>query len=222
MAFFPLYLSGLERLSLEGCSVSNLGIFNLFSCADRGDSLHFGKESKLPVPLQESFPRLKFLNVSDCVLIDDKGIQEISEKVYELKELEIRGLNRITLRGLNTSLARFQQLEKLDLRGILNLRGKLIVSGLVELKISIQVLEILSDLKDLQKLEIFISGRDTRGFGDILGKVIINNQNLQDLVIVKDNSLGMYSLEDLDMDFNPDNFPHLKITLATDQGTRFT
>jgi hypothetical protein len=225
LEFFPIYLPGLERLSLQGCSISNVGLVNLFhnsdSYVDQGSSKDY-KGYQKNIPAQGSLQRLKYLNISECFLIDDAGLLVISQNARELQELEVRGLNRITLAGLNICLRGLTELEKLDIRGVLNLRGQLNGDGLEELKISIQSLEVLLNLQDLRKLEVYVSGRQTKGFGDILVTVVMNNQNLEELILVKDNSLGMYSLEDLDLDFDSSAFPNLKITLVTDETSRFT
>lgn len=212
LEFIPLYLPDLCILSLEGSSITNYGIFTLFSQADV-DENYKGKESR-------AVSRLQSLNISECFQIDDVGLQEISHKAWELKELEIRGLNRITIMGLNYSLKGLKQLVKLDLRGLFRLRGLLEAQGLQELKVSIQILDVLQGLADLKKLEIYISG-EIRGFGDLLGRLVIRNQELQELVLVKDYSLGMYSLKDLDINFDPSRFQHLAITLVTDESSRF-
>jgi hypothetical protein len=211
---------------LEGCSISNLGLFNLFSRSDSKADHGFVsakgiKGIRKVIPVNGSLRGLKFLNISDCLLIDDYGIQEISEKAHALQELEIRDLKRITLQGLNIMLNGLTELKKLDLRGILNLQGYLDGNGLDEINISIQGLESLLNVKYLQILVVLVSGRQTRGFGGILADVILNNQSLQELVLVKDNSLGMYSLEDLDIDWDPCLFPHLKITMVSDETRRF-
>lgn len=99
---------------------------------------------------------------------------------------------------------------------VFTLRGPLTQTGLRNLNVSSFILPCLYNLTNLVNLTVFISRESEM---DSLSRIILQNQCLESLVLVKDNSLGMYSLDN--SQFNPSNFPHVNITLVSNEKGRF-
>ena len=135
-------------------------------------------------------------------------------KRYFLEKVNL-GLNRITSQGINQLLWK-NNLEFLDLSMIFSLVGVLAETGLRNLKVSSCILPCLYYLTNLVNITVFISRESDL---EQLSRIILQNQSLERLVLVNDYSLGMYSLDQ--STFNPQNFPHVNITIVSNEKGRF-
>ncbi|ETV88541.1 hypothetical protein, variant [Aphanomyces astaci] len=114
----------LTWLSLKGCAlVSSMGLRNLLQpppTTDEGAPSSSCRHSQHKEPDDGDSSLLTYLNLKNCVRIDDAGMAVLGQACLDLEGLNLRGVPRVTDIGLTTLAKRCTVLRSLKLSGCRN------------------------------------------------------------------------------------------------------